>query len=172
LGRSGLVRGPGDGSLGVPTQDGWCGEPVCAIKHPAVMGLDCQRAPVAVVGEMLGCQRAPAIAPAREMTGANISSNVPTTGPWTAPSWKKVFSSAPNPSCGRRGPWLSEPPQGGTGFIDQQAECHPIFSRRLKSNPGQPGSRARSSYDYRRRSLRRCRRSLVVSEPFRTDFTA
>ena len=33
------------------------GEPPRAIKHPAVIGLDGPRAPVTVVGEVLGCQR-------------------------------------------------------------------------------------------------------------------
>jgi len=31
-------------------------EPLCAIKHSAVLGLGCLRAPVAVVGKVLGCQ--------------------------------------------------------------------------------------------------------------------
>jgi len=33
------------------------GESPRAIKHPAVLGLDSLRAPVTVVGEVLGCQR-------------------------------------------------------------------------------------------------------------------
>jgi len=33
------------------------GEPPRAIKHPAVIGLDGIRAPVTVLGEVLGCQR-------------------------------------------------------------------------------------------------------------------
>ena len=33
------------------------GEPPRAIKYPAVIGLDGLRAPVTVVGEVLGCQR-------------------------------------------------------------------------------------------------------------------
>ena len=33
------------------------GEPPRAIQHPAVIGLGSLRAPVTVVGEVLGCQR-------------------------------------------------------------------------------------------------------------------
>jgi len=33
------------------------GEFPCAIKHPAVIGLACLRAPVAIFGEVLGSQR-------------------------------------------------------------------------------------------------------------------
>jgi len=55
-GARGLYEAPAIERKACPPTMG--GEPPRAIKHPAVIGLDGLRAPVAVVGEVLGCQRA------------------------------------------------------------------------------------------------------------------
>jgi len=54
-GARGLYKAPAIEHKAYPPTMG--GEPPRAIKHPAVIGLDGLRAPVSVVGEVLGCQR-------------------------------------------------------------------------------------------------------------------
>jgi len=54
-GARGLYEAPAIEHKAYPPTMG--GEPPRAIKHPAVIGLDGLRAPVSVVGEVLGCQR-------------------------------------------------------------------------------------------------------------------
>ena len=82
------------------------GESPRAIKHPAVKGLDCLRAPIThaplyvlSTGHMPLAVSATAITSARGSTCDDIPPNAPTTVPRTIPSRPKVLGSASNPSC-------------------------------------------------------------------------